>query len=272
MLRISRSSQLTAEGATTWGVGEYSLIAERLEPAAQAVVDLTDVRDSDRVLDAACGTGNAALLAARRGATVVGLDFEARLLDIARTRARTANLEVEWVEADIQSAPFEPAAFSVIVSAFGVMYAPDHDAAAAALARCCARGARLALAAWTPGSFMPAMGAALAPYLPPAPPGGAPPSSWGDEADVIVLLESHGMSTTTVTTKSLWLSLPDRPEALDFLIRTAGHVVSEQSRLQREGRWQQLRDDLTQLVAARDEGSDSVALRCDYLVVVAERA
>jgi hypothetical protein len=87
-----------------------------------------------------------------------------------------------------------------------------------------------------------------------------------------VLLESHGMSTTTVTTKSLWLSLPDRPEALDFLIRTAGHVVSEQSRLQREGRWQQLRDDLTQLVAARDEGSDSVALRCDYLVVVAERA
>src|SRR5215475_7238627 len=61
---------MTAEGATTWGVGEYALIAERLAPAAEAAVDLGAVTGSDRVLDVACGTGNAALLAARRGATV----------------------------------------------------------------------------------------------------------------------------------------------------------------------------------------------------------
>ncbi|MGZ4215828.1 MAG: class I SAM-dependent methyltransferase [Solirubrobacteraceae bacterium] len=263
---------MTAEPATTWGVGAYSLIAERLEPAAQAVVDLARVSDSDRVLDIACGTGNAALLAARRGATVVGLDFEPTPLDIARARARTANLRVEWVEADVQSASLGPAAFSVVVSAFGVMYAPDHDAAAGALARCCAPGARLALAAWTPGGFMPAMGAVLAPYLPPPPPSGAPPSRWGDEPAVSELLERHGISIRATTTESLSLSLPGRAEAVDFLIRTAGHVLSEQPRLQREGRWQQLRDDLARLVAARDEGSDGVELRCEYLVVVAERA
>ena len=263
---------MTAHPATTWGVGDYALIAERLEPAAHAVVDLAGVSDSDRVLDVATGTGNAALLAASRGATVVGLDFEPRLLDIARARARSASLEVEWVLADLESAPLEQAAFSVVVSAFGVMYAPDHDAAAAALARSCAPRARLALAAWTPGSFMPAMGAALAPYLPPPPPGGAPPSRWGDEAAVAELLERHGISTRTATRKSLSLSLPDRTEAVDFLIRTAGHVVSEQPRLQREGRWRQLRADLAELVAARDEGSDGVELRCEYLVVVAERA
>jgi SAM-dependent methyltransferase len=258
--------------ATTWGVGEYSLIAERLEPAAQAVVELAGVRDSDRVLDVACGTGNAALLAARRGATVVGLDFEPTLLDIARARARNANLEVDWVEADVQSASLEPAAFPVVVSAFGVMYAPDHDAAAAALARCCAPGARLALAAWTPGSFMPAMGAAVAPYLPPPPPGAAPPSRWGDQAAVTELLGRHGIRTQTAGVESLSLSFAGSDEAVDFLIRTAGHVLSEQPRLQREGRWQLLRDDLAQLVAARNERSDRVELRCDYLVVVAERA
>ena len=75
---------MTADAATTWGVGEYALIAERLEPAANAVVDLAGVNDSDRVLDVATGTGNAALRAASRGANVVGLDFEPRLLDIAR--------------------------------------------------------------------------------------------------------------------------------------------------------------------------------------------
>ena len=131
MLRISPSLAMTADAATTWGVGDYALIAERLEPAARAVVDLAGVTDSDRVLDVATGTGNAALLAASRGATVVGLDFEPRLLDIARARARSANLEVEWVHADFESAPLERAAFSVVVSVFGVMYAPDHDAAAA---------------------------------------------------------------------------------------------------------------------------------------------
>jgi SAM-dependent methyltransferase len=235
-------------------------------------VDLAGVNDSDRVLDVATGTGNAALRAASRGATVVGLDFEPRLLDIARARARSANLDVDWVQADIESAPLERAAFSVVVSAFGVMYAPDHDAAAAALARCCAPEARLALAAWMPGSFMPAMGAALAPYLPPPPPGGAPPSRWGDAAAVAELLGRHGIDTRTTTTESLALSFRDRAAAVDFLIRTAGHVVSEQPRLQREGRWGQLRGDLAELVAARDEGGDSVELRCEYLVVVAERA
>jgi SAM-dependent methyltransferase len=263
---------MTADAATTWGVGEYALIAERLEPAANAVVDLAGVNDSDRVLDVATGTGNAALRAASRGANVVGLDFEPRLLDIARARAHSANLDVDWVQADIESAPLERAAFSVVVSAFGVMYAPDHDAAAAALARCCAPGARLALAAWMPGSFMPAMGAALAPYLPPPPPGGAPPSRWGDAAAVAELLGRHGIDTRTSTTESLALSFRDRAAAVDFLIRTAGHVVSEQPRLQREGRWGQLRGDLAELVAARDEGGDSVELRCEYLVVVAERA
>jgi SAM-dependent methyltransferase len=263
---------MTAEAATTWGVGEYALIADRLAPAAHAVVDLAGVTGSDRVLDVACGTGNAALLAAERGATAVGLDFEPRLLDIARARARDAGLEVEWVEADIQSAPLEPTAFSVVVSVFGVMYAPDHDAAAAALARCCAPGARLALAAWTPGSFMPAMGSALAPYLPPPPPGGGPPSRWGDAAAVSELLERHGIATSAATIKSLSLSFGSHAETVDFLIRTAGHVLSEQLRLQREGRWEQLRGDLAQLVTARDQDAGGgVELGCQYLVVVGER-
>jgi len=262
---------MSGEAATTWGVGEYALIAERLEPAAEAVVELAGVTGTDLVLDVACGTGNAALLAAARGATTVGLDFEPKVLDIARVRASTANLRVEWVHADIESAPLEPAAFSVVVSASGVMYAPDHDAAAAALARCCAPGARLALAAWTPGGFMPAMGAALAPYLPPPPAGGAPPSRWGDERAVAELLEPHGISARAATTKSLSLCFSDGTEAVDFLIRKAGHVLREQPRLQREGRWEQLRVDLGEVVAARNEGGDGVELLCDYLVVVAER-
>ena len=74
------------------------------------------------------------------------------------------------------------------------------------------------------------------------------------------------------TTSSLSLAFPDRGEAVDFLIRTAGHVLSEETRLQREGRWGQLRKDLEQLVASRDQDPGTgVELRCEYLVVGAER-
>lgn len=263
---------MTAEAATTWGVGEYELIAPWLEPAAAAIVELAGVSDRDRVLDLACGTGNAALLAAGRGAAVTGLDIEPRLLELARTRALTTALDIHWVCADVEQATLDGATFSVVLSAFGVMYAPSHDAAAAALARCCASGGRVALAGWTPGSFMPAMGGALAPYLPPPPPGDGPPSRWGDAGAVAQLLEPHGLRIRESATSSLSLSFAARDQAVDFLIRTAGHVRAEQPRLEREQRWQDLRRDLGELVAARDESDGSGAqLPCEYLLVLADR-
>jgi hypothetical protein len=56
------------------------------------------------------------------------------------------------------------------------------------------------------------------------------------------------------------------------LIRTAGHLLAEQPRLEQEARWQALQRDLEQLVASRDEGQRvGVSLRCDYLLVLADR-
>jgi SAM-dependent methyltransferase len=260
---------MAAHARTTWGLGEYELIAEHLEPAASAVVELAGVNRGDRVLDLACGTGNAALIAARHGASVVGVDVEPRLLELAAARARDAGMGIEWVCDDLLSAR---GAFSVVLSVFGVMYAADQAAAAAAVARCCAPGARVALAAWAPGSFMPAMGAALAPYLPPPPPGAASPARWGDPEAAAALMRPHGLAVRRTTAASLPLSFAGRPQAVDFLIRTAGHVRGEQARLQREGRWGGLVEDLERLVAAWDEGHGArVELRCDHLLVLAER-
>jgi hypothetical protein len=158
------------------------------------------------------------------------------------------------------------------MSAFGVMYAPDQEDAAAALARTCAPGARVALSAWAPGSLMPAMGAALAAYLPPPPAGAPPPSRWGDRSAVTGLLQRHGIAARAVRNGSVRLSFPDRPEAVRFLIRTAGHLLAERPRLEQEGRWEALQRDLEQLVASRDESQRAgVSLRCDYLLVLADR-
>jgi hypothetical protein len=141
------------------------------------------------------------------------------------------------------------------------------------------RSGRVVLASWAPDGFLPAMGAALAPFLPS--PGGAagagvppgpPPSRWGDPDAVAALLGGAGLEVVVAEPEHLVLSLPDRMNAVAFLVRTAGNVLAERARLEAAGRWGQLLAALGGLVAERDRGVDGrVALRCDYLLVEARR-
>jgi SAM-dependent methyltransferase len=256
--------------ASTWAAGDYPLMGRRLQGAAGRVVDLARVGPGDRVLDIACGTGNAALIAADRGAAAVGIDLEPALLAVARRRADEHGLAVDWRAGDAEALPVPDGAFDVVVSVFGVMYAADQTRAAAELARASAPGARVVLANWMPGSFMPAMGAASAPFLPPPPPGAAPPSRWGDAAAAGQLLTGAGLTPGDTHAEHLTLDFEDTLSAVAFLVRTAGNVIAERPRLEAEGRWPQLLAALAALVAERDEGAgDGVSLRLDYLLATA---
>jgi hypothetical protein len=53
-----------------WGVGHYEHVAAQLRPAAEAVVAACRPQPGEHVVDLGCGTGNAALLAARAGSRV----------------------------------------------------------------------------------------------------------------------------------------------------------------------------------------------------------
>src|SRR4051812_13728221 len=227
-------------------------MAERLMPVSVRLADAAGVNAGDRVLDIACGTGNATVAAAARGAHAVGVDFEPALLALARARAP----EVDWLEGDAAALPVGDGEFDVVLSAFGVMYAPDHEAAAREIARVARPGARIALAAWTPGSLMPAMGGVLAPYLPPPPPGSGPPSRWGSEDELATILSAAGLSLTSASRETV----PLEADA-DFLIATAGHVLAERERLEAEGRWEALRADLSELVTR--------GLPAEYLLALA---
>lgn len=257
--------------ATTWAKGNYARMAWRLRPAAARVVEVAEVGDGDAVLDVACGTGNAALAAAARGASpVVGVDLEPALLEQARAAA--PGVPVDWRVGDAVALPVDDGAFDVVVSTFGVMYAFDQPAAARELARALKPDGRVVLANWVPGSFLPAMGAALSPFLPPPPPGGSPPPRWGDEPAATTLLSDAGLDVDAVSRDSLTLEFEGRAQAVAFLVATAGHVVAERPRLEAEGRWPSLLGALAGLVAERDEGHDGrTALRCDYLIITARK-
>jgi SAM-dependent methyltransferase len=260
--------------ATAWGLGDYPRMAERLAPAAEAVVAMADVGPGDRVADVACGTGNAALAAAARGAEAVGLDFEPALLAVAAERARRAGLDVTWRPSDVAALDLPDDASTAVLSVFGAMYAPDAGGAAGELARVCAPDGRVALAAWPPGSFMPAMGAALAPFLPPPPAGAGPPSRWGEREAVAALLAGAGLTVTETATAAIDLQLPGVTEAVAFLVATAGHVLAERPALEAAGRWPALLAALHGLVAARagSRPGGGVRLALDYVITVARPA
>jgi SAM-dependent methyltransferase len=256
---------------TTWAQGNYARMAWRLRPAAARAVEVAGVVSGDAVLDVACGTGNAALAAAARGAApVVGVDLEPALLEQARESA--PGVPVDWRAGDAVALPVDDGAFDVVVSTFGVMYAFDQPAAARELARALKPGGRAVLANWVPGGFLPSMGAALSPFLPPPPPGGAPPLRWGDEPAARALLGDAGLEVSAASHESLTLEFEGRAQAVAFLVATAGHVVAERPRLEAEGRWPSLLGALGGLVTERDEGREGrVVLRCDYLIVAARK-
>lgn len=102
------------------------------------------------MLDLGCGTGNAALLAAERGATVTGVDPAPRLLDVAAQRAAGHRLGISFVLGEAAAIPVESASVDVLLSVFGVIFAPDPVAAAAEMSRVTAPHGRIVLSAWLP--------------------------------------------------------------------------------------------------------------------------
>jgi ubiquinone/menaquinone biosynthesis C-methylase UbiE len=144
-------------GMVDWSAGNYERTAAELQPVASSVVARAAVLPGEAMLDLACGTGNAALLAAARGARVVGIDDAPRLLDVARRRAQAQHLEVDFREGDLLQLPLPADACDVVVSVFGVIFASNPAAALAEIGRVIRPGGRVLLTAWLPAGPIDAM-------------------------------------------------------------------------------------------------------------------
>lgn len=149
------------------------------EPAAR-LVRYAGIRPGDRVLDLACGTGVVAVTAARRGASVTGLDLTPELLDVARDNAQTAAVEIDWREGDVESLPFDTDSYDAVVSQFGHMFAPRADVAIDEMLRVLKPGGTIAFSTWPPELFVGRLFALTSAHMPPPPPGVMPPPLWGE--------------------------------------------------------------------------------------------
>lgn len=147
-------------------------------PAAQ-LMKHAGIHAGQRVLDVACGTGVVAITAARRGAHVNGIDLSPVLLEHAKKNAALAGVDIEFREGDCEHLPYGDAAFDVVVSQFGHMFAPRPDVAIGEMLRVLKPGGTIAFSTWPPEHFVGQMFALVGKHVPP-PQGAAPPPQWGD--------------------------------------------------------------------------------------------
>src|SRR6185369_1214420 len=173
-----------ARQKATWESGDFGQIARTIENVAEEFMARQPLQPGSRVLDVACGTGNLAVLAARRGCVVSGIDIASNLIIQARTRADAEGLRIDFKEGDAEALPFVGGQFDLVVSMFGVMFAPRPDVVAAELRRVTKPGGQVALASWTPEGFLGKMFNVFKAHLPPPPAGVPSPMGWGDEATV----------------------------------------------------------------------------------------
>jgi SAM-dependent methyltransferase len=162
------------------GWAHFAPLEANTTPEASRLVKHARVRPDHRVLDVACGTGVVAVTAARLGARVTGLDLTPELLERARENADIAGVDVEWHEGDVEQLPFGDAAFDVVLSQFGHMFAPRPEMAVAEMLRVLKPGGTIAFSTWPPELLLGRVFALGGRYMPPPPPGVAPPPPWGD--------------------------------------------------------------------------------------------
>jgi SAM-dependent methyltransferase len=254
----------------TWTTGDFGQIAQYETSSGKALLGRLGVAPHERVLDIACGTGNAALAAASLGATVTGIDFAPQLLAQARARALAAGLTVQFDEGDAEELPYADGTFDLVVSAFGVMFTSVPTRAAAELLRVCRPGGRIALLSWTPRSLIGQLFLIVCRYAP-LPPNLPPPVLWGVEASVREYLGA-GVNDFHATLRILTLAFPFGPEAVaDLYIANLGAIQRAYAGLDTAGQ-AALRHDLEQFFSDNNRADDGTTrLDAECLEVVATR-
>jgi SAM-dependent methyltransferase len=200
-------------------VSEQPLLDRMFAPFVPWLEDVVPQGADIRVLDVGCGTGSTTLTLARRlGARgmCIGVDISQPMIALARERAAQGSVRAEFIDASAQDYAFEPSAFDVIVSRFGVMFFAEPVTAFANLRRASRDGALGRWIVWRSAAENPFMTAAehaarpLLPDLPPRLPGAPGQFAFADDAHVRGVLEASGWTVADMQPIDVACTFPRR--------------------------------------------------------------
>ena len=253
----------------TWASGNYAAIGTILCITCELLCEAVDLRAGQEVLDVATGTGNTALAAARRFCEVTGIDYVPDLLDRARLRADVEGLSLTLREGDAENLPFPDASFDVVLSTFGVMFAPSQEQAARELVRVCRPGGKIGLASWTPDGFLGEFFRIMGEYVPP-PVGVRPPVLWGSEERVRELF-GEAVTSLRANRRSFVNRFRSFEHYLEYFRTNYGPTLKAFEALDAAGR-DALARDMRNLLGRYNRADDgTLAWPQEYLEVVATK-
>jgi SAM-dependent methyltransferase len=251
-----------------WASGDFAVIGTTLQIVGEMICEAVDLRAGERVLDVAAGNGNATLAAARRFADVISTDYVPALLDGGRRRAEAEGLFVRFETADAENLPYGDASFDVVLSTFGVMFAPDHQRSARELLRVCRPGGRIGLACWTPTGFLGDLFRAVARHVPPVP-GVQSPLFWGTDPHVRTLFQDA--AAIEHTKRNFAFRYRSAEHFVDVFRRFYGPVHKAFAALDAAGQ-AALEADLLALLRRSDRGGEGgLVVPAEYLETVITR-
>lgn len=262
---------IKARQKATWESGDFGQVAKTIMPVAEEFMARLPLRPGMRVLDVACGSGNLAVIAAKRGCTVKGVDIAANLVAQARERAAAERVDIEFREGDAEALPYADGEFDAVVTMFGAMFAPRPEIVAAELRRVTKPGGFIAMANWTPEGFIGKMFEVFKKHLPP-PPSGVPSTMlWGHEPTVRERLAAFAEVKLERRIAAMRYPFPPA-ETVGFFRRYYGPTGKAFDALS-PGDQAALRRDLVELQTAHNSAEipATTEARAEYLEVVAVR-
>ena len=251
-----------------WASGDFAVIGTTLQIVGELLCEAVDVGGGERVLDVAAGNGNATLAAARRFARVTSTDYVPGLLEGGRRRAAAEGLDITFEVADAEALPYPNGSFDVLLSTFGVMFAPDHQRAADELLRVCRSGGRVALGNWVPDGFVGEMFRTVSSHAPP-PRGVTPPPLWGTEDHVRELFGDR-ISELRTTRRTVMQRFRSSEHWIEVFRTWFGPIKMAFARVGPDGE-EALAADLRDLHERYNVDDRSLVLPSDYLEIVATK-
>lgn len=258
-----------------WAMGDYDRFARAtIWDLGPVLVDACGITHAHRVLDVAAGTGNVAIRAAMKGASVVACDLTPENFEPGRRGAAAAGVSVEWIEGDAEALPFDDGTFDVVTSCFGAMFAPDHRAVADEILRVCRPGGTIGLMNFTPegtaGEFFSLLGS----YAPPPPADAKSPLLWGSEEYVRTQFGSR-LSRLALTRHTYVERGPSPEKYCEMFMAAFGPIVAIRGSLEAApGRRAEFDRRFMEAVVRWNGGrsTGAVAIPYEYLLLVGTKS
>jgi SAM-dependent methyltransferase len=261
---------LKARLKAIWMAGNYDYFSRFMESSAVEFADRVGVAEGGELLEVACGSGQLALVAARRGARVTGVDIATNSIEAARGRAESEGLDSRFDEGDAEALEYGDASFDVVATIFGAMFAPRPELVALQMLRVCRPAGKIAMANWTREGFVGKMFGTIGRYVPPPP---VPsPLLWGNEGAVRDRFGA-GLSELRLTRVLYRFDYPFSPAAtVEFFRQYYGPATRAFAALG-EPEQASLRAELTELWASHNQAteSDRTVVDGEYLEVIGTR-